>query len=108
MLHELKSIKYTVKSILRTNPETRDDDNKLIQAVWAKQFPGLLDMSAGRLLFHLRKKHLCSTKSIIRKRQHIQQQGEFIGKYYIQRHQEEVIVRTYFKTKINIKCKQLK
>ena len=103
MLHELISIKYTVKSILRTNPETRDDDNKLIQAVWIKQFPGLLNMSAERLLFHLNKKHLCSTKSIIRNRQHIQQQGEFLGKYHSQRKQEELIVRSYFITKLKMK-----
>ena len=96
MLHELKSIKYTVKSILRTNPETRDDDNKLIQQVWLVQFPGLLNMSAKRLLFHLKKKHLCSTKSIIRNRQMIQQGGEFIGKYHLERKKEEHLIHSYF------------
>ena len=102
MLHELKSITYTVKSILKTIPETRDNDNKLIQEVWLKQFPGLLNMDAKRLLYHLNTKHLCSTKSIVRIRQKIQQEGEFRGNYYNERQQEEKQVRAFFKTKLII------
>lgn len=103
MLHELKSIKHTVKSILRSNPETRDDDNILIEKVWLIQFPGLLNMSTERLLLHMKMKRLCSTKSIIRIRQRIQQEGEFIGNNHIKRHQEKFKIKQYFSTKFKIK-----
>jgi len=107
MLHELKSIKYTVKSILNSKPETRDNDNLLIQEVWLSQFPGLLNMNAERLLLHMKMKRLCSTKSIIRNRQRIQQEGEFRGKFYNERHQEAGIVRSYF-TNSNFKLNTIK
>ena len=105
MLHELKSITYTVKTILQNKEDTRDDDNKLIQEVWLKQFPGLLNMNSKRLLYHLQKKHLCSTKSIIRIRQKIQQDNvEFRGKYYYARQdKQEPQMRKFFKSKLILK-----
>jgi len=96
MLHELINIKHTVKSILKENPRARDDDNILIEKVWLIQFPGLLNMSSERLLLHMKMKRLCSTKSIIRLRQKIQQEGEFRGNHYYDRHIEKEKCRKYF------------
>ena len=98
LLYELKSIKGTVYTILKQNPETRNNDKKLIKEVWRKQFPGLLNMSSERLMYYLLNNKLANPESIRRNRQKLQEENENLRGYvYKMRHQAEKEFREYIK-----------
>ncbi len=82
---------YRVKSLLKYVPESRDDDNVLVSAMWATDLQelGFVEhmMSGTGLLSLLRKGKLTNTESIRRCRQQLQKEfPELRGEKYNARH----------------------
>ena len=96
MLNKINNIKKIVEKILRTCPETRDNDRLLILKVWAVQNPYLRDPQFNFISFSwgFIKDEYADPESIRRTRQKLQEQDESLrGSVYYERHKKGKEVR---------------
>ena len=85
MLSKINNIKKTVEKILRTCPETRDNDRLLMLKVWAAQNPYLRDPQFNFISFSygFLQQEYADPESIRRTRQKLQEQDPSLrGKVY--------------------------
>ena len=95
MLNQINNIKSTVKNILTSDPDTRDNDRLLILKIWATQEPKLRDPNFSFKAFgaSFREGDYIDPESIRRTRQKLQEEFEYLrGRNYQgrQKHSGEV------------------
>lgn len=85
-----KLLQPIVTEILKTNPETREDDMLLISAVFDKLYKGLTDMSFNFIVNRRKELKLPTFESITRARRYIQaEHPELASERAKQNRQEE-------------------
>jgi hypothetical protein len=90
MIEDFKKIENLVEKILREEPRARDDDAYLIFRVWDYQgFPVPEDVRNKIISF------ACSSESVRRVRQKIQEAGKYRGPSYRMRQEESGNVRRW-------------
>lgn len=97
---KIENISSTVKMLLQTFPDTRDDDNLLILKVWAEENPSIRTKGFSFVDFskQLLAGNFSSTESIRRCRQKCQQEFPHLrGKIYKMRHAEQEKVKEELK-----------
>lgn len=90
MLNKIKTIKELVREILKDNPQTRDDDWKLVFKVWEAQ--GLMLNKKQQELF----KECAIPDSITRIRRELQEAGYYVGTRREERLEEQNKMRDYY------------
>lgn len=91
MISKIRTAKEIVTYFLNLRAELRDDDNRLMANIWARELKdtGILDMSAWDFLNMFSKGILTSPESIRRARQKVQEENPHLrGKSYKARHEK--------------------
>lgn len=85
-----KLLQPIITEILKTKPETREDDMLLISAVFDKLYEGLTDMSFNYIVNRRKDLQLPTFESITRARRYVQNENpELASERAIQKRQEE-------------------
>lgn len=85
-----KLLQPIVTEILKTNPETREDDMLLVSAVFDKLYEGLTDMSFNFIVNRRKDLQLPTFESITRARRYVQaEHPELASERAIQRREKE-------------------